>query len=93
MQTPGATRLTASVSGHVQGVGFRWWVQRRARDLGLAGWARNEPDRTVQVVAEGERAACEKLLSALRGSGTPGHVRSVTERWSDATGLHDFSTS
>jgi acylphosphatase len=90
MQTP--TRLTATVAGHVQGVGFRWWVQRRARELGLAGWARNEPDRTVQVVVEGPREVCEQLLAALRGTGTPGRVRSVTDRWSDATGLHDFST-
>jgi acylphosphatase len=76
-------RLTAWVSGRVQGVGFRWWTRSQARGLGLAGWARNTPDGRVEVVAEGERPACEQLLAALRGPGTPGHVTGVVERWSE----------
>ncbi|HEU0129670.1 MAG TPA: acylphosphatase [Mycobacteriales bacterium] len=79
-------RLTAWVRGRVQGVGFRWWTRARALELGLAGWAANLADGRVEVVAEGPRAACERLLAALRGGTTPGHVTGVTERWSDAKG-------
>ena len=86
-------RLTVSVRGRVQGVGFRWWVARRARELGLAGWAANEPDGSVSVVVEGEEAACQQLLAALRGPGTPGRVTTVSDRWATASGdLTDFST-
>ena len=79
-------RLTAWVHGRVQGVGFRWWTRARALELGLAGKATNLDDGRVEVVAEGPRAACEALLGLLRGPGTPGHVTTVTERWSAARG-------
>ena len=49
------------VSGHVQGVGFRRFVQRKARDLGLAGYAANLPDGRVEVVAEGDEVAMGHL--------------------------------
>ncbi len=77
-------RVTAWVRGRVQGVGFRWWTRSRALELGLAGWARNLEDGRVEVVAQGPRPACESLLSRLRGSGTPGRVDGVTERWADS---------
>lgn len=83
-------RLTAWLRGHVQGVGMRWWIRARALELGLAGWARNLEDGRVEVVAEGERAAAERLLAALNGPGTPGRVNGVTERWGTATGMTGF---
>lgn len=79
-------RLTAWVRGRVQGVGFRWWTRARALELGLTGWARNMEDGRVEVVAEGPRDACVKLLDALRGCDTPGKVDGVVERWSEARG-------
>jgi acylphosphatase len=79
-------RLTAWVRGRVQGVGFRWWVRSRALELGLEGSATNLSDGRVEVVAEGPRTACERLLDALRGPGTPGRVSGVAERWSPARG-------
>lgn len=85
-----AVRVTAWVTGRVQGVGFRWWTRARALELGLAGWARNLDDGRVEVVAEGTRERAEALLALLRGPGTPGHVRLVVERWSSATGLEGF---
>ncbi len=45
------------------------------------GEARNLPDRRVAVVAEGNRRACERLLDALRGDGTPGRVEGVVAQW------------
>lgn len=77
-------RLTAWVHGRVQGVGFRWWTRSRASELGLLGYASNLRDGRVEVVAEGPREDCEKLLGLLRGDGTPGQVDLVVERWSDA---------
>lgn len=79
-------RLTAWVHGHVQGVGFRWWVRCRARELGLVGTAANLADGRVEVVAEGPRPACEALLAALNGPGSPGRVRTVVERWGQTRG-------
>ena len=93
-------RLTAWVSGRVQGVGMRWWIRSRALELGLAGWARNTEDGRVEVVAEGERAAAEHLLALLRAPAAdvaprlarPGRVDAVVERWSEpgTTGLSGF---
>lgn len=64
-------RAAFEVSGRVQGVGFRWHVRRRARELGLSGWTRNEPGGTVLVVAEGEAPGLDALLDTLR-AGPPG---------------------
>ena len=58
-------RLTAWVTGHVQGVGFRWWVRSNARELGLVGFAENLADGRVKVVAEGDEAGCRELLARL----------------------------
>lgn len=79
-------RLTAWVHGRVQGVGFRWWVRSRALEFGLVGSAANLEDGRVEVVAEGPRSACETLLAALNGPGTPGRVRTVVERWGQTRG-------
>ena len=65
------------IHGRVQGVGFRWWTRSRALELGLTGYASNQPDGRVLVVAQGPRPACERLLEALRGAGTPGTVDNV----------------
>ncbi|WP_243795554.1 acylphosphatase [Saccharopolyspora gloriosae] len=84
-------RLTAWVHGHVQGVGFRWWTRARALELGLVGSATNLPASRVEVVAEGPRDACQRLLTALRSTGTPGQVDHVAEQWTvpkgDRTGF------
>lgn len=86
-------RLTAWVDGYVQGVGFRYWVQARATEQGLAGSASNLPDGRVEVVAEGPEEACRRLLDTLRGSRTPGRVTEVREEWSSVRGnMANFTT-
>jgi acylphosphatase len=82
------TRLTAWVHGRVQGVGFRWWTRHTALGLGLSGYASNLADGRVEVVAEGPRADCARLLDALRSGRSPGWVDTVVERWSEAKGGH-----
>lgn len=79
-------RMTAWVHGRVQGVGFRWWVRSTALEIGLTGSANNLADGRVEVVAEGTRGRCERLLNALRSGSTPGHVEQVVERWSESQG-------
>ncbi|WP_211298349.1 acylphosphatase [Kineococcus rhizosphaerae] len=89
-------RLTALVTGHVQGVGFRWWVQTQAAELGLAGSATNLSDGHVEVVAEGERKALRQFLSRLRSDpsthGRPGRVTRVSDHWGPAEGTEGFAT-
>ncbi|MEV0292990.1 acylphosphatase [Nocardia sp. NPDC050710] len=85
-EPPDAVRLSAWVHGVVQGVGFRWWTRSRALELGLTGQARNAPDGRVHVVAQGSRAACEKLLGLLRSGEAPGRVTLVVESWEPARG-------
>ncbi|MGZ5376539.1 MAG: acylphosphatase [Mycobacterium sp.] len=83
MQELAEVRLTAWVHGHVQGVGFRWWTRSRALELGLTGYALNRPDSRVQVVVQGPRPACEKLLELLQNDATPGRVDKVIANWSE----------
>ena len=54
------------VRGRVQGVGFRWYVEREARTLGVAGWVRNNPDGAVEVLATGSPEQLAALHSKLR---------------------------
>ena len=53
------------VRGRVQGVGFRWFVEREAHILQVAGWVRNNPDGTVEVLAQGTREQLAGLRSRL----------------------------
>lgn len=54
------------VFGRVQGVGFRYFVHRKAVDLGLAGWVRNRPDGTVEAQAAGSGAQLDAFELELR---------------------------
>ncbi|MFI6349827.1 acylphosphatase [Streptomyces sp. NPDC050560] len=87
-------RLTAWVRGRVQGVGFRWYTRAKALEIGgLSGFALNLGDGRVQVVAEGDSAACRTLLDWLRTGDTPGRVDGVTEIWDTPRGGYDgFAT-
>lgn len=64
-------RLSVVVHGTVQGVGFRYFVRRRAVPAGLVGWVANESDGTVRCVAEGPPDRLDRLLAAIR-EGPPG---------------------
>lgn len=86
VSAPVTVRLTAWVHGHVQGVGFRWWTRARALELGLIGYASNQRDGRVLVVAEGDRVRLEQLLALLRSGTTPGSVDLVVESWDSPRG-------
>ncbi len=82
-------RLRAVVHGDVQGVGFRYFVQRKAQQLGLRGWVRNNDDGTVELVAEGSRPALEDLKRAVQEGPRAARVDRVDAQWSSATGNLD----
>ncbi len=86
-------RLTATVRGKVQMVGFRQFVVERARRLGLSGWVRNGDDgRSVEVVAEGDRGRLEELLRLLHEGPRLAVVHSVDASWEAPTGeFRDFT--
>ena len=57
------------VRGRVQGVGFRWFVEREAKILGISGWVRNNSDGSVEVLAIGTRdqlSACARVCNRDR---------------------------
>ena len=83
-------RLTANVRGRVQGVGFRYYTQTKARLHGLTGWVRNEHDDTVSLEAEGPREKLEHLLRDIQFGPPTARVDHVDARWSPATG--EFAT-
>jgi acylphosphatase len=89
----GALRLRAVVRGEVQGVGYRWSVQRLARRLGLTGYAQNLPDGSVRVEAEGDPAQLDELEAFLRGGPRFAEVDRLDSERVAATGeFHDFAT-
>jgi acylphosphatase len=79
-------RLDATVHGRVQGVGFRYHIVRRARDLALSGWVANDAEGSVRCVAEGPRPALEALLGSLEVGPAGAIVARVTAVWGPATG-------
>lgn len=79
-------RMSASVRGRVQGVGFRAFVIAEACSLGLKGFVRNRPDGTVEVAAEGSTGALRGLEAALRRGPRGARVDRVATEWSAATG-------
>jgi acylphosphatase len=67
------------VRGRVQGVGFRWFVEREAHILGIAGWVRNNSDSSVEVFAVGTRDQLSGLRSRLREGPRAARVDDVEE--------------
>jgi acylphosphatase len=76
-------RVHLVIRGRVQGVGFRYFVVRHARTLGLAGWVRNRADGAVEVDASGGRESLDELLAAVREGPTGANVTRVDAAWSE----------
>ena len=89
----GDMRLKAVIKGEVQGVGFRWAVQRQAGQLGLTGYAENLPDGSVRVEAEGDPGQLDELEAFLRGGPRFAEVERLDSERVAATGeFHGFAT-
>jgi acylphosphatase len=76
------------ISGRVQGVGFRYHMERKARELGITGWVRNRRDGTVEATIQGTPEAVEAMIAwARRG---PSSALVTDLKVSEASG--DYST-
>ncbi len=84
-----ARRIT--VRGRVQGVGFRAWTIATARAAGLSGWARNCPDGTVEIHAEGDPAAIEALIRDCHEGPPSARVSGVEVAEAAAEGAEGFA--
>ncbi|GGG79260.1 acylphosphatase [Edaphobacter dinghuensis] len=71
------------VKGRVQGVGFRWFVQREAAEIGLKGWVRNTDEGHVEIVAAGDPEDLTELKEALRKGSRGSRVDAVIEHQLD----------
>ena len=81
-------RLSATVIGRVQGVGFRYFVEDEARALGLVGYVRNDyrDRRRLEVVAEGPPEALARLVTRLEEGPSGARVEAVETYWQAAQG-------
>ena len=84
------TARRAVVRGRVQGVGFRWFAERVARELGVRGWVRNLSDGTVETIAEGEDAAVAAYLARLERGPHGSRVDAVVVEDSKESGFSRF---
>jgi acylphosphatase len=80
------------ISGHVQGVGFRYAVQNAAMREGVTGWVRNLPDGRVEAFVEGDDEAVTRVERAIRSGPSRSRVDKVTVADEEATGgLNGFT--
>lgn len=78
------------VRGRVQGVFFRDWTERMARESGIAGWVRNRLDGSVEIVAEGEAEAIERFVASCRQGPPAARVEAIEEAAIAAGDLQGF---
>jgi len=72
-------RIEVKIFGQIQGVGFRLFIARKARELGIAGFTQNMPDGSVEIVAEGEEEQLKELIKHLQFG--PGKIEKATTQW------------
>lgn len=80
-----------TIRGRVQGVGFRQFMARSARDLGITGWVRNRADGSVEAVVAGTPEAVQRMLERARRGPTHATVTDIAVEDGDAT-FESFET-
>jgi acylphosphatase len=73
-----ARTVRVRIEGGVQGVGYRYWAEETAGELGLAGWVRNRRDGCVEAVFSGPRELVAEMLGRCRNGPPPARVETVT---------------
>lgn len=71
--TESKIRVHLIISGRVQGVGYRYFIQKHANDLALSGWVQNQEDGSVEAEFEGPSNAVEKMIQFCREG--PSHAK------------------
>lgn len=79
-------RVHLIISGDVMGVGYRAWALRQAQSLRLVGWVKNREDRTVELVAEGEKETLAKFVAACKKGPDIAWIEHVEMKWLPASG-------
>jgi acylphosphatase len=77
------------ISGRVQGVCFRWFVEEHANKLGIKGWVKNCYDGTVEAVLQGTKKSLETLISILHEGPPLSRVDSININWEKFSHLFD----
>ncbi len=83
-------RFKANIKGVVQGVGFRWFVEREAQMRNIAGYVMNLPDGAVEVDAQGEPKSIEEFISILRKGPQMAIVSKVEIDWLSPADYKNF---
>ena len=76
-------RLWVRIDGRVQGVGYRYFVQRRAAQHAITGWVKNRADGSIEIEAVGKKPALEEFLSYVRVGPPAANVSHAVARWFD----------
>ncbi|UCD17562.1 MAG: acylphosphatase [Candidatus Zixiibacteriota bacterium] len=86
------TGAVVKVDGVVQGVGFRFWCLRVAREYEVTGYVANLPDGSVEVVAEGDRGIVNDFLDVLKVGPTYAHISGIKVEWyQEPRGFKEFT--
>ena len=80
-QSEAILTVNLTISGKVQGVGFRYFVLRQAQELGILGWVSNKPNGDVRVLAQGEKADLERFISKVKEGPSFSRVEDVSLNW------------
>lgn len=86
-----SSAVDVTVTGRVQGVSFRFYAEREAERLGVAGWVRNEPDGSVAGHFEGDAAAVDAMVDWCRTGPPHATVSRVDVRPAKAIGVSGFT--
>jgi acylphosphatase len=78
---PNIFSLHCTISGNVQGVGFRWLVENTAGQLGLTGWVKNLNNGKVELEAEGDRQTLELFLTKITSSHLGANISGIETQW------------
>ena len=83
MSYPPKNTLTVNmkITGKVQGVGFRFFVQQQAQKLGINGWVSNKSNGDVEALAQGEKADLEQFIAKVKEGPTFSRVDNVNLEW------------
>jgi acylphosphatase len=73
------------IIGKVQGVGFRYFTQKRANRLGLTGWVKNLADGSVEVTVQGEKATLEEFIIIINQAFNGAEVVDLVVSWAEPT--------
>jgi acylphosphatase len=77
------------ISGFVQGVRYRKFVDRKAKEFGLKGWVKNLPDSRVEALFTGPKETIERIVPELWKGPFLAEVKAVDIQWSDREGEHE----